>query len=85
MGFFKLIQKSTNQYSANIISLGTTIPKRQSTRQSNHKPCGKANTKQGTKQGNNRSIDKPDNQITNKPINIYRFRSLTITVEEFEK
>jgi uncharacterized HAD superfamily protein len=47
-------------------------------RQSKHK----ARDKTGQ---SNSSIDKPDNQITNKPINIYRFRSLTITVEEFEK
>jgi hypothetical protein len=63
-GFFKLIQKSTNQYSANIISLVSAMPK-------NGKALGKAIAKHGAKQTQSmgqskRSIDKPLNQ---EPLN----------------
>lgn len=87
-GFFTLIQKSTNQYSANIISLGTAIPK-------NGKALDKAiithTAKQTQSNGqstgqSNSTIDKPYNHITIKPNNIYRkFAHLTLTIEEFEK
>ncbi len=61
-GFFILIQKSTNQYSANIISLSTAIPKK-------GKALDKAFLKHRGKQiesigESNRSINK---QVTNKP------------------
>lgn len=61
-GFFILVQKSTNQYSANIISLSTAIPK-------NGKALDKAFLKHRGKQTesigeSNRSIDK---QVTIKP------------------
>jgi len=70
-GFFKLIQKSLNQYSANIISLQIAKPK-------NGKALDKAIIKHAAKQiasigqGNGQSnspIDKPINQLTNEPIN----------------
>jgi hypothetical protein len=71
-GFFKLIQKSTNQYSANVISLGFGKSK-------NSKALDKAFIKHTTKQHHsnpqstqqsNDSIDKPitNNQLNNKPI-----------------
>lgn len=69
-GFFKLVQKSTNQYSANIISL-------QCGKSKNGKALDKAfithASKQPTEQQHsnpqsNDSIDKPINQLTNKPI-----------------
>ena len=44
-GFFKLIQKSKNQYSANIISLESAMPK-------NGKALDKATAKHGVKHGN---------------------------------
>lgn len=68
-GFFILVQKSTNQYSANIISLKSAMPK-------NGKALGKAIATHAAKQtqSNGQStgqsigcIDKPDNQ---EPINI---------------
>jgi hypothetical protein len=63
-GFFKLIQKSKNQYSSNIISLVNAIPKK-------GEALDKAIIKHGAKQTESmgqskRSIDKP---INNKPIN----------------
>lgn len=56
-GFLKMIQKSTNQYSANIISLTSAYPK-------NGEALGKAMVKHGGKQGESTgeskgSIDKP--------------------------
>jgi len=83
-GFFVLVQKSVNQYSANIISLGIALPK-------NGKALDKAiithTAKQTQSNGqSNSSIDKQDNLITNKPINIYReFAHLKISFEDFEK
>lgn len=83
-GFFDLVQKSVNQYSANIISLDCAKLK-------NGKALDKAITTHTAKQTqsngqSNSSIDKPINLITNKPINIYReFAHLKITVEDFEK
>lgn len=86
-GFLKLIQKSSNQYSANIISLLSAIPK-------NGKALGKAIRTHAGKQivsmgesigESNRSIDKPNNLLTIKPNNIYReFGHLSITNESFE-
>ena len=70
-GFFKLIQKSKNQYSANIISL-------QCGKSKNSKALDKAfiihAAKQSTEQvhsthQSNDSIDKPINQLTTEPIN----------------
>lgn len=66
-GFFELVQKSINQYSANIISLVSAKPK-------SGKALDKAIITHAAKQTkpigqSNSSIDKPINQITNKPIN----------------
>jgi hypothetical protein len=70
-GFFVLIQKSTNQYSANIISLARALPK-------NSKALDNAIIKHRAKQGQSTGqstgqskvhINKPINQLTNKPIN----------------
>jgi len=68
-GFFKMIEKSTNQYSANIISLTSAIPKK-------GKALDKAIMRHGEKQtlGTGKSkvpIDKPLNQETIKPLNIF--------------
>jgi len=65
-GFFKLVQKSTNQYSSNIISLQSDKPK-------NGKALDKAiithTAKQTQSNGqSNSSIDKQDNNITNNHI-----------------
>lgn len=66
-GFFKLIQKSSNQYSSNIISLNYAKPK-------NGTPLGKAMAKHTAKQGHSTrqgtgSIIKPINLITLEPNN----------------
>lgn len=70
-GFFKMVQKSTNQYSANIISLSIGKSK-------NSKALDKAFIKHAAKQQHsnpqstpqsNDSIDKPINQLTKEPIN----------------
>jgi hypothetical protein len=71
-GFFKLVQKSANQYSANIISLMCAMPK-------NGKALDKANINHAAKQTesngqSNSPIDKPINkeQINNKqPFDIF--------------
>jgi len=65
--FFKLIQKSRNQYSANIISLISAMPK-------NGEALDKAIIKHAAKQTSsngqsNSTIDKQENKETNKPIN----------------
>lgn len=65
-GFFKLVQKSQNQYSSNIISLISDLPK-------NGKALDKAIINHRAKQTetigqSNSSIDKQVNHITNKPI-----------------
>lgn len=81
-GFFKLIQKSQNQYSANIISLVYAVPKK-------GKALDKAIINHRAKQtktiGQSKdSIVKPINKETNKPI--YKaFDHLSITIEEIEK
>jgi hypothetical protein len=67
-GFFELVQKSLNQYSANIISLKSAKPK-------SGKALDKAIITHKAKQiasigQSNSSIDKPINQLTNKPNNI---------------
>lgn len=70
-GFFNLVQKSTNQYSANIISLYNAIPK-------NGKALDKATITHAAKQTDsigqstgqsNSSIIKQDNYITNNLLN----------------
>lgn len=63
-GFIVLIQKSKNQYSANIISLKCAKPK-------NGKALDKAMTKHTAKQGqsNGQSMDDIDKQGTIEPIN----------------
>jgi hypothetical protein len=66
-GFFTLIQKSQNQYSSNIISLISDLPK-------NGKALDKAIINHRAKQTetigqSNSSIDKPINNITNIQIN----------------
>lgn len=75
-GFFKLIQKSQNQYSSNIISLNNALPK-------NGRALDKAIVNHRDKQTetmwqSKRSIDKP---ITNKPITSKQVP----TFEEFKK
>jgi len=69
-GFIKMIERSKNQYSANIVSLCAT-PKNGTAR---GKALDKALVKHGSKQGHSTgqgkdSIDKPINQQTNKPLN----------------
>jgi len=73
-GFFNLIQKSTNQYSANIISIKCAMPKI-------GKALDKAIIKHAAKQiasigQSNSSVDKPltkEEPITNKQVNIEFF------------
>lgn len=81
-GFFKLIEKSKNQYSSNIISINSAVPK-------NGKALGKAIQKHRGKQigsmgestgESNRSIDK---QETNKPINLKHSIDLFPFQEDF--
>ena len=74
-GFFKLVQKSTNQYSANIISLqcgklknGKALDKAFITHASKQPSEQQHINHQSTPQSND-SIDKPINQLTSKPIN----------------
>jgi len=67
-GFIKMIEKSKNQYSANIIALVNYT-------KATTKALDKATSKHSTKQGQSNyksidSIDKPLKPITNKPINI---------------
>ena len=75
-GFLKLVQKSANQYSSNIISLIVALPKK-------GKPLGKAILTHAAKQTetigqstgqSNSSIDKPDNlkPDNHKPKTIYQ-------------
>lgn len=83
-GFLKLIQKSQNQYSSNIISLTLAKPK-------NGKALDKAIINHTAKQTetirqSNSSIIKQDNHITNNHITNYRkFAHLEISFEDFEK
>lgn len=70
-GFIKLIEKSKNQYSSNIISLINAMPKK-------GKAYSKANINHAAKQvssigQSNSSIDKPNNLITIKPNNKSNF------------
>lgn len=73
-GFFKLVQKSTNQYSANIISLqcgksksGKALDNAFITHASKQPTEQQHSNPHSTPQSND-SIDKPINQLTNKPI-----------------
>jgi len=73
-GFFKLVQKSTNQYSANIISLqcgksknGRALDKAFIMHASKQPSEQRHSNPQSTTQSND-SIDKPINQLTNKPL-----------------
>ncbi len=94
-GFLKLVQKSQNQYSANVISLICAKPKK-------GKALDKANIKHGAKQTDTLgqstgqsthipygSINKQLNKETNKPINqeqVYRsFAHLKLLDEDFIK
>ncbi len=63
-GFFKLVQKSSNQYSANIISLMCALPK-------NGKALDKANIKHGAKQtqSSGQSNSPIDKQLTIEQVN----------------
>ena len=62
-GFIKVIEKSKNQYSANIIAIVKNT-------KANTKALSKATQKHSQKQSNSTvCIDKPINYITNKPIN----------------
>ena len=63
-GFIKVIEKSKNQYSANIIAIVKNT-------KANTKALSKATQTHDKKQGNSIvGIDKPINLLTNKPINI---------------
>lgn len=62
-GFVMMIEKSKNQYTANIIALNKKC-------KAKYKATTKAEPKQSTKQDQSKvSIDKPINHITNKPLN----------------
>jgi len=84
-GFIKMVQKSTNQYSASIISLICATPK-------NGKALDKAIVKHGAKQikGIGQSNSTIDKQITTKQITIekdvYRkFAHLSLSMIEYDK
>jgi hypothetical protein len=82
-GFIGLVQKSKNQYSANIISLKSAMPK-------NCKALDKAMIKHGAKQSQStgQSMDSIDKQETNKQgtINVSeRKLKFASTLEPFQK
>jgi hypothetical protein len=82
-GFIGLVQKSKNQYSANIISLKSAMPK-------NGKALDKAMIKHGAKQSQStgQSMDSIDKQETNKQgtINVSeRKLKFASTLEPFQK
>lgn len=81
-GFFELIEKSRNQYSANIISLVHAMPKKG---KALDKAIIKHRAKQTETNGQSKdSIVKTINKETKKPI--YKaFDHLSITIEEVEK
>lgn len=83
-GFIIVHQKSKNQYSANIIAIAQNA---KANTKASTKALDTAMQKHSQKQVHGIvGIDKPNNLITNKPINIYRqFAHLKISVEEFEK
>ena len=64
-GFIKMVQRSTNQYSSNIISLHSAMPK-------NGKALDKAFIKHAAKQiaGNGQSNSSIDKQVTKEPLTI---------------
>lgn len=72
-GFFKLIEKSRNQYSANIISLKYAMPK-------NGKALGKAMVKHAAKHGsgNGQSKDSIDKPLTIEPLTIETSRIISL-------
>lgn len=76
-GFVKLIEKSKNQYSSNIVALSNF-------NKATDKALDKAMIKHTTKQV--QSTDSINKQETKEQINIYRsFANLQFTFEEFEK
>jgi len=80
-GFLMMVEKSKNQYSANIISI-SAVPKKGKAR---GKALDKAWTKHGAKQGRSTgqskdNITKPINQQTNKP---YTSEEMEIKIEVF--
>ena len=76
-GFVKLIEKSKNQYSSNIVALSNFD-------KAHDKALDKALIKHGTKQ--RESIDSINKQETIEQINIYReFNHLKISIDEFNK
>ena len=76
-GFVKLIEKSKNQYSSNIVALSNF-------NKAFDKALDKALIKHGTKQ--RESIDSINKQETIEQINIYReFNHLKISIDEFNK
>lgn len=76
-GFVKLIEKSKNQYSSNIVALSNF-------NKALYKALDKAMIKHTTKQV--QSTDSINKQETKEQINIYRnFSNLQLTFEEFEK
>jgi len=79
-GFIIIHQKSKNQYSANVVAIAQNT-------KATTKALDTAMQKHSQKQVHGIvGIDKPNNLITNKPINIYRsFAHLKISIEEFEK
>jgi hypothetical protein len=81
-GFFILVEKSRNQYSANIISLNIAMPK-------NGEALGKARTKHAAKQtqSNGQSTGCIDKHITlEQKNNIHvHFAHLSITTDEHQK
>lgn len=83
-GFIIVHQKSKNQYSANIIAI---VQNTKANTKASTKALDAAMQKHSQKQVHGIvGIDKPNNLVTNKPINIYRqFAHLKISVEEFEK
>ncbi len=70
-GFFKLVQKSTNQYSSNIISLINALPKKG---KALDKALVKHRAKQGQSTGQSKGhINKQENKETKEQENIYKY------------
>jgi hypothetical protein len=81
-GFIKMVQKSKNQFSANIISLSSAMPKK-------GKALDKARSKHMAKQGRSnwqstgQSKDSIDKQENNKPINLLTIKQELLNSEMF--